>query len=38
MVDAGNKNSSGGKEKGLKENVTKCARRGEGATKEGIQR
>ncbi len=38
MVDAGNKDSSGGKEKGLQENATeKCARRGEGAMKEGIQ-
>ncbi len=39
MVDAGNKISSGGKEKGLLEKVTKkCARKGEEATKDGIQR
>ncbi len=38
MVDAGNKDSSGGKEKGIKENASKkCARSDEGATKEVIQ-
>ncbi len=38
MVDVGTKDSSGGKEKGLQEHATKkCARRGEGATEEGIQ-
>ncbi len=38
MVDAGNKDSSGGKEKGIQENATKkSARSGEGVTKEGIQ-
>ncbi len=38
MVDAGNKDSSGGKEKGLQENATKkCADGGEGVMKEGIQ-
>ncbi len=38
VVESGNKDSSGGKEKGLQEKATeKCARRGEGAAKEVIQ-